>query len=129
MKWILVFMALAIMWNNSAFAYDLCKNNKSIAHVPRADVMHGGANAITISDPIYIPVTIDMAERYGLTVPAGIELESTLGMMEIYKDGKILYDGKDISGSIKDRCTNDTSSEFETIIEHQTKDGNHANQR
>ena len=128
MKWMLVFMVLAIIWNNSALAYDFCKKDRPIAHVPRADVVHGN-NQIAIREIIYIPVTIDMAERYGLSVPAGIELESTLGMIEIYKDGKILYDGKDISGNLEDECNNDTSSEFETIIERQTKNGNQPNQR
>jgi hypothetical protein len=135
----LVFMVLAIIWNNSALAYDFCKKDRPIAHVPRADVVHtpdtspfgltkgsdkiGGKDslvkpkndgAITIPEIIYIPVTIDMAERYGLSVPAGIELESTLGMMEIYKDGKILYDGKDISGNIKDEC-----DDFDRVLEKQ----------
>lgn len=112
MKWMLVFMAIAITWNNnSASAYDFCGDAKSITHVPRADVALG-TNQITIPDIIYIPVTINMAERYGLDVPAGIELESTLGMMEIYNDGKILYDGKDISGNIEDKC-----DAFDTVLE------------
>ena len=114
MKWIKLITVLTLLLSNSgAFAQDdLCvdKANHNVTHVPRADVTHG-APTITIDDPIDIPLTIDMAERYALDLPAGTELSAPIGFISVYKDGRILYDGKDISGSIKDKCDEQQASE------------------
>lgn len=114
MKWIKLITVLTLLLSNSgAFAQDdLCadKTNHNVTHVPRADVTHG-APTITIDDPIDIPLTIDMAERYALDLPAGTELSAPIGFISVYKDGRILYDGKDISGSIKDKCDEQQASE------------------
>jgi hypothetical protein len=104
------------------YAFDPCKKVAAVDHMPRADVAHNPSAVNTISDPFILPVTIDMADRYNLDLPDGTLLESNLGFMEIYKDGRIIYNGEDISGNIEDRCDNDTG-EFESIIERESENG------
>jgi hypothetical protein len=91
---------------------DLCaQEGGSVIHTPRDDVSHGESfNAVP--DPLLIPLTFNLAQRYELSLPSGVETDSFLGMMEIYKDGRILYDGKDISGDIKESCDNGTFDDF-----------------
>ena len=124
MKWMPVFMVLALMvGSKAAAAYNLCDQNKekyNVSHTPREDVTHGENQQFIATDPVFIPVNIDMAERFNRGIPDGTELESTIGMMEIYKDGRILYDGKDISGDIKDACE-DGASEFDIMLDEQTR--------
>lgn len=124
MKWMNVFTVLAVLiWSSNALAVDLCgeRHKSSIDHKPRADVVHNPQPFFN-PDPIDIPITVDLVERYGLNAPAGVDLDVPLGFISVYKDGRILHDGIDISGDIKDRCNNDGASD-ETEQPKETKDG------
>ena len=77
-------IALLTFQGNSTFAFDPCHDH-AVEHKPRADVIYGGYKD-AVPDPIQIPITIDMVERYDLDFPGGTLLESNFGMMEIYKD-------------------------------------------
>jgi hypothetical protein len=105
-------MALSLLaWSNNLSATDLCADDTSsnVAHVPRADVTHNPQGVFDV-DPIDIPITIDLIDRYDLDVSSGVELDAPVGFISVYKDGRILHDGKDISGDIKDQCENDSTS-------------------
>ena len=129
MKWMLKFMALALLLgSDGAVAEDLCVDDfkpSSAVHSPRDDVAHNPSPFSTLPDPVWIPLTIDMARRYGLDVPDGTVMEGNLGMIEIYKNGRIVYNGEDISQDIKDKCDYD-AGEFEAIIERESQNGNYS---
>ena len=126
MKWMLVFMVIALLTVNNAKAeITLCKES-TVSHEPRADVTHGSPT-VTIPDPVFVPITADMVDRYDLDLPSGVQAETFIGMMEIYKDGRILYDGRDISGDIKDVCENEPT-EFEDIIEQKSENSDNTNE-
>ncbi|MBK9585074.1 MAG: hypothetical protein KA099_10920 [Alphaproteobacteria bacterium] len=57
-----------------------------------------------VFDPVIIPITVDLAERYGLTLPAGVELKPEVAWMEIYRDGRVLFNGEDVQGRVKTAC-------------------------
>jgi len=97
-----------------------------IDHEPRADVNH---NETTVQAPqkILIPISVDLANRYDLDVPRSLELDSPLGIMEIDEQGRIFYNGEDITGDIKDKCEND-GTEFKKIIEQQTSYSDNADE-
>lgn len=150
MKWMPLFMVLGLLTLNSANAFDPC-DDLTVAHTPRADVMHKpqtsssygltkgshanqqdpaikpvlGPDRVSQDDleKVIIPITIDMAARYGIDVPNGILLESNVGMIEIYKDGRIIYNGEDITGNIEEKCNHDSGSETTTEQSEETKDG------
>ena len=84
---------------------DMCQNkNYHVDHKPRADVIYNPDQVNAIPDPVDIPITIDLVDRYALDVPAGVELDVPLGFVSVYKDGRIMHDGKNISGSIQKKC-------------------------
>lgn len=108
MKWTLVFTVLALVWNNNTFAFDPCED--TITHTPRAGVIYGDDTPV-IPDPIEIPITIDLADRYNIDIPQGANFDTNFGTISIYKNGDVFYNGKDISGTIKDTCENEPNSE------------------
>jgi hypothetical protein len=115
---------------SEAKATDLCENDfkpSPAIHVPRDDVAYNPSPFSNTVDSIQIPLTVNMAERYNLDLPDGTLLEGNLGMIEIYKDGRIVYNEEDISGDIKDTCNHDTG-EFETIINQQSQNGDQSNE-
>ncbi len=121
MKWTKLFMVLALLGLSDARADDLCEDDfkpSSAIHIPRDDVVHNPSPFSNTVDPIKIPLTLNMADRYDLDIPDGTLLEGNLGMIEIYKDGRIVYNNEDISEDIKDTCRNDGSSETTTETEN-----------
>ncbi len=122
MKWIPKYMVIGLLicLNSQANAFDPCTD--IITHKPRADVNHN-ASPVQVPEHIQIPLTIDMAERYGIErLPEGSELNAEIGVIEIDQHGGIFYNGENISGDIKDKCDNE-SGEFKDIIEQQAEDG------
>lgn len=61
--------------------------------VVAADVNVAPATAL---DVVRIPMTVDLAQRLG-SVPAGAEMKAATGMIEIYKDGRVTFNGQDMS--------------------------------
>jgi len=74
---------------------------KGKAVVP-ADV--GSSAASGIPEPLVVPVTIDIAQRVGIPTQ-GANMDATLGFLEIFADGRVLYNGQDISGKVNAICT------------------------
>jgi len=57
------------------------------------------------SRKIDIPVTIDLAQKFGLNLPQGLELKPDIAMMSIYNDGRIEWNGQEISAQIETICS------------------------
>jgi hypothetical protein len=109
-KWTLVFTVLALGWSNPLSADESNPCQDTVTHTPRADVIYGD-NTPVIPDPIEVPITIDVAERYNIDIPQGADFDTNFGTISIYKNGDVFYNGKDISGTIKDKCDNEPKSE------------------
>ncbi len=60
---------------------------------------------MALPDVITAPLTIDLASRLqNMSVPAGIDMKSPLGFLEIYKNGRVVYDGRDITSQAYALC-------------------------
>lgn len=70
-----------------------------------------GAGAYPQLNPISIPVQIDLMQRYGLDLPLGAEMKPEVANLNIYADGRVEYNGQDISPQIKTMCENEAESE------------------
>lgn len=59
-----------------------------------------------LPDVIAIPMTIDLAEALGQTqdLPTGTQLEAGLGMIEIHKDGRVMFNGADLAAQTVHLC-------------------------
>lgn len=93
----------------------------AVEHVPDVDVEYkpgvdvrgkpvvpadlNAAPPQAIFDPVMIPVEIDLLEKYGIEAPRGVELKPTVAQLEIYKDGRILYNGQDITSQTQTMCS------------------------
>ena len=78
-------------------------------HAPRADVTMDNDNALfNANEPVIVPLNIELANRLG--VAEEIELDAPMGVVSIYKNGRILYDGRDITSRIERTCTNGTTT-------------------
>lgn len=78
------------------------------AHTPSADVAHKGnadMNAQDIvPDVIKVPISVDLAKRVAGLSGKGLQMDAPLGMMEIYQDGRVMYNGQDWTTSVKMLC-------------------------
>lgn len=63
------------------------------------------ASAVAAPDPVIVPLEIDLAEFLNIgAVREGVALEPEIGTVAIYLDGRVLYNGQDISSSIQMAC-------------------------
>lgn len=100
-------------------------------YVPGVDV-HGKAVASadinespqSLHNPIIIPIELNLAQRYGLNLPLGIELKPTVADIKIFDDGHIQYNGVDISDQIETVCEN-RKAEHKKIQSNQTEQHGH----
>ena len=128
-----VFILLLLSVNITAVSaetrvYDLCgiagqpqeryvvSSSSPVDHVPRDDVSHNASQYITIPDPVDIPLTVNVAGRLGIDIPQGTQMEAPIGFISIYKDGRILYDGKDLTQDIASICARDADA-FDDMID------------
>lgn len=56
------------------------------------------------SGVIRIPLTVDLAARYGLSVPQGTELEPVIGEITITKDGRVMWGAQDLTAETVAMC-------------------------
>lgn len=73
---------------------------KGKAVVP-ADV---NASPLGTDQTIVVPLTIDLAQRLqGMNVP-GLNMETTLGFLEFSPDGRVIYNGQDLTSQVHVLC-------------------------
>lgn len=126
MKYVIFFTLLLSLPFNMAMASEqniktLCKySNHDDTNIPGAEYVPGvdvDGNPVAPADlgsspsghiynPVIIPIEIDLAARYGFTLPADVELKPTVADIKIFQDGRIQYNGKDISNNIETFCSN-----------------------
>ena len=56
------------------------------------------------SEGIHIPLQLDLADRLQRIEELGITSEGQLGFVDVYADGRVAYNGKDISSHIETYC-------------------------
>lgn len=122
MKYLLTVL-LSLMFFSSALAEHspghsvLCQ---SLArHVPAADVAYkpgvdvrgkavvpADLNAPMVQAPgkIYIPVEIDLIEKFGLTVDPALKLDTEVALVGVAPDGTVDYNGQDITSGAASAC-------------------------
>ena len=86
--------------------------DKGVTYQPGVDV-HGnavapadinGGSAFQLPEIIKIPLSVDLAQRFGLPDFTDGELSAPLGILEITKDGQVLQDGRDLTAQAKVIC-------------------------
>lgn len=83
----------------------------NVAYQPGVDV-NGNAVAPAdlnaapnmVPDYISVPLTIDLAQRLNYPLPAGTEMKGALGNLSLYKDGRVMFNGQDLSPQAQALC-------------------------
>ena len=89
-------------------------------HTPRDDVAYqpgidvngkavvpadlNGGSAFQLPETIKIPLSVDLAQEFGLTEFTNDELVAPLGILEVTKDGRVLQDGRDLTSQAHVIC-------------------------
>ena len=87
--------------------------DESVAYRPGIDV-HGkpvvpaDLNApVMLPDKITIPVTVDVAQQLSQALPAGMELDAQFGIIDVYADGRVVYNDRDLTAAAAVACEAD----------------------
>lgn len=95
--------ALAQQPTNDLALCKLRSQHLATAYQPGVDVKGNAVVAADVNaaptmgpDVVRIPMTVDLAQRLG-SVPAGVEMAAATGMVEIHKDGRVSFNGQDMT--------------------------------
>ncbi|MBI1300495.1 MAG: hypothetical protein GC137_02455 [Alphaproteobacteria bacterium] len=102
------------------------KIEEAQANIPPADYVPGidveGKSVVPaditpsnrfVNDPIIIPIELNLAERFDVDLPDGVFSEPDLSSLEIYQNGKITYNGLDITEKVEEHCVKKPSKQSE----------------
>lgn len=87
----------------------------SAAYQPGVDVHGNPVAPADINAPsssflpsrITFPVNVDLAQGLNIPMPAGTQMDANMGMIEVYTNGKVLYNGQDLSAQTQAFCAGD----------------------
>lgn len=114
-----LFFFAALLFSDLAMAQTLPECRMLTEHRPEADVAFKpgedakgkkvvpadiNASPIGQEDPIVIPLTVDLAQRLGNQGVTGLQLETTTGFLEVSKNGRVTYNGQDITSQTYAVC-------------------------
>ncbi|MCB1720574.1 MAG: hypothetical protein KDI11_02350, partial [Alphaproteobacteria bacterium] len=81
---------------------------KGVEYVPGAEaVVPADLNPLKAPglDVVKIPIDVILSERFqAVKIPSDLELKPTVGMISVYRDGRVEYDGQDVSGQAYSLC-------------------------
>lgn len=91
--------------------YQPAQNVKGADYLPGVDVKGRlvapadlGPQIPPMIDVVNIPVTIDLIQRFALSVPVGAELKPDVGAFSVYKDGRVTFNGQDLTRKAYSVC-------------------------
>lgn len=119
---VFIFIA-ALIFAVPAFAEDadmitLCnllpayQPSDNVEYVPGVDVKGQPVVSADINDgsgfrqfeSIEIPVEVDLIQKFGVNAPVGVDLKPMVALISIHKDGKVDYNGQDVSKQAHALC-------------------------
>ncbi len=87
------------------------KADDDVAYKPGVDVSGNpvipadlNAQPAPIPENIAIPLTVNLAERFHIAIPEGMELKPDVGMIYVYRDGRVIYNDQDLTAQTAVIC-------------------------
>ncbi|HTK83994.1 MAG TPA: hypothetical protein VL625_02815 [Patescibacteria group bacterium] len=72
---------------------------------------------MAMPDVVRMPITVDMAQQLA-AAPAGTEMKADMGWVEIHGDGKVMFEGQDVTAKTQTLCANVPAQEETPAAEH-----------
>ena len=69
-----------------------------------ADLNSNVSPIVDVLNVIKVPLDVDLAQRVAALSGTGFQMEAPLGMIEIHQDGKVIYNGQDLTQSVMMLC-------------------------
>jgi len=121
----------------------LCKSYEERADVAGANYVPGvdvdgkpvvsadvsGDHQVMPLQVVRIPLEMDLAQRFGLSLPEGLEMKPNLGMLNIYQDGRVTFDGQDLTTQVEQFCSQAREAETQKVEEEPAANGQAAPDR
>ncbi len=57
-----------------------------------------------LPDPLIIPIEIDLAQKFGLTLPADLQMIPEIFRINVFSDGRVTYNDQDVAPKIQKFC-------------------------
>lgn len=111
--------------------------DRLVEHVPNADVTYqpgvdvNGNRVVSvdigsidrpIDEPVIIPIEVDIQDYFnfntGAAAAAGVELEPRVGEIVVHHDGRILYNGQDVTRRVIYGCQKGDLPPIEEILQN-----------
>jgi hypothetical protein len=96
------------------------KTREDVAYKPGVDVngkpvIPADINAapMEFNETLVVPLSVDLAERLGSQNIEGLDMTGTLGFLEIHPDGRVAYNGRDLTPQIYALCGENPASQSE----------------
>lgn len=69
-----------------------------------------------MADYLEVPLTVDLAQKLSQPVPEGVKMDSIIGNLRLYKDGRITYNGSDVLPQASTMCGGELKTEEAAVI-------------
>lgn len=69
---------------------------------------------VTVPDFMEVPLTVELGQAMKIDLPEGFETKSTIGNLKLFRDGRVEYNGQDITAKASEFCGIDLPHEDET---------------
>ena len=88
-------------------------NNSDAAYQPGVDVhgkpvvpvdLNAGQPSALVPQTVVVPLSVDLAQRLQGHTVEGLQLEAPLGMLEIHPNGRVVYNGQDLTPQVYPLC-------------------------
>lgn len=98
--------------------------DEGVAYQPGVDV-NGNAvegadlnsSPVQVPDYIEVPLTVELSKAFNISLNEGGELKSVIGSLKLFRDGKVEYNGADVTSQAEQFCgTNLVEPEAEAEV-------------
>ena len=97
--------ALCAFWNTHKSAPAAYQPGVDVRGIPVTPADINAPMPSMIPSRISFPLTVELAKAFHIPVPGGTKMDADMGIIDVYTDGRVLYNGQDMSLQAQAFCT------------------------
>lgn len=97
------------------------KPDATVAYQPGVDAQGNAVvpadvapSPMNVPDVMEVPMTADLGKAMNIDLPTGFETKASLGNLKLFRDGRVEYNGQDITAKASEFCGVDLPNEAQT---------------